>query len=649
MFLMRLFQVGLFVLCFQLVTVGQGLTPKQMKGKWGYVNSAGEWIIKAKFIQAKEFHENLAAVQKGKKWGYINSAGKFVVKPLFGYATDFSEGKAAVLSLKVLQGTTKADYLKQKWGFINTSGELIIPYTFRNVNPFKKGIALVANWGQHEKELYMINESGKSISPPFIGKRQYAEDVLKLSNVRKEGDSVYCYVKNNGDKITEWYLNNFEFKDFPVKVYRPSDVDNHTKPANAFEGDPKVKVCAMMNKTGKLFTPWYTEIMPFSKGFAPVRYNHLWGFVDSSYEYVTQPVYRDIEFLKEGFYNADKDVLRSVLVNEKGRAISHEVENVAVFNDTFFVSRMTLKSNDKERYYYALLDSLGDQRTGWYNKIHPFENGISRVEETRLYRVKKDSIDYGNWYNYVVDSTGEILCFWRYGTTTTWDGSKRKYRDSVLNYLFAPKVNYHLTEEYFREVYLKDFAFDKRKGIMNFNGGNFSEGMALVSKKMKNNTCTIGELEFEEEVVRYGYVDWYGDLVIPYKYKEAGSFTNGKAIISDGKSYGAIDYKGRVIIKPQYQLMGNFGSGLAPVFKDSTWGYVNSKNKLVLDYQYEDVRPYKFGYAAVKKGKNWALIDTFGNIVLDYNYRKPPKMISRNVVEVLKKGVGYVKMELNGS
>lgn len=55
-----------------------GLTPKQdeKKGKWGYVDASGEWVIKPKYDSADPFVNGLGKVSKSGKWGVLNEAGK---------------------------------------------------------------------------------------------------------------------------------------------------------------------------------------------------------------------------------------------------------------------------------------------------------------------------------------------------------------------------------------------------------------------------------------------------------------------------------------------------------------------------------------------------------------------------------------------
>src|SRR5581483_5631646 len=51
--------------------------------KYGYINRAGEVVVKPSFDRADEFSEGLAYVAVGDRYGYIDEAGKLVIKPQF--------------------------------------------------------------------------------------------------------------------------------------------------------------------------------------------------------------------------------------------------------------------------------------------------------------------------------------------------------------------------------------------------------------------------------------------------------------------------------------------------------------------------------------------------------------------------------------
>lgn len=111
-------RTGQFVIPAQFQYAGpfiDGNALVQLDGLWGYIRPDGTWEVEPHQAEGNPaacppssselppefvYSEGLAAAPKGKKYGYIDTAGKFVIKPQFIQASPFSEGLAAVLVSK---------------------------------------------------------------------------------------------------------------------------------------------------------------------------------------------------------------------------------------------------------------------------------------------------------------------------------------------------------------------------------------------------------------------------------------------------------------------------------------------------------------------------------------------------------------------
>ena len=173
----------------------QYLTPKEINGKWGYVDESGRFVIPPKYFAALPFREGLALVVTKKAWtplgteagefrlatityidqqgreicpplsvrsaksfsdglalvvpdnmlrltggcakaGYLNKKGKWAIAPTFDRGEDFSEGMAAVS----LHGNCGVG---GKWGYVDKDGAVVIPFRFTWASPFREGRACV--------------------------------------------------------------------------------------------------------------------------------------------------------------------------------------------------------------------------------------------------------------------------------------------------------------------------------------------------------------------------------------------------------------------------------------------------------------------------------------------------------------------------
>ena len=113
---------------------GEPPLPFPRKGKYGYRDQSGEFLIQPQFDYAGEFSEGLAVIGLGKfpatKWGYINLQGNLVIPAQFEGAHDFSEGMAAVS-------------FSGKLGYIDRAGKLVVPVKFDEAQKFNDGRARV--------------------------------------------------------------------------------------------------------------------------------------------------------------------------------------------------------------------------------------------------------------------------------------------------------------------------------------------------------------------------------------------------------------------------------------------------------------------------------------------------------------------------
>jgi hypothetical protein len=67
-------------------------------GRIGFENRASKMVIPQRYEETTGFSEGLAAVREpGGKWGYIDTAGNWVVQPEYGWANPFADGLGEVI------------------------------------------------------------------------------------------------------------------------------------------------------------------------------------------------------------------------------------------------------------------------------------------------------------------------------------------------------------------------------------------------------------------------------------------------------------------------------------------------------------------------------------------------------------------------
>ena len=95
------------------------------------------------------FKSGIAPVSVRGRIGFIDHSGKFVIEPKYVYASSFSEGLAIV-----------SNDAKQKFGFIDNKGKVAIPEKFRFVLPFKSGLACGIVGSQITSKFSYFNRDG---------------------------------------------------------------------------------------------------------------------------------------------------------------------------------------------------------------------------------------------------------------------------------------------------------------------------------------------------------------------------------------------------------------------------------------------------------------------------------------------------------
>jgi hypothetical protein len=145
---------------------------------YGFIDRNGNLVESLKFIEEyTRFVDGLAKVKKGEKFGYVDKTGRFVIEARFANAEDFSEEVAAVRSNESFSSLEGGHESSVKYGFIDRSGKLVIKPQFDGVESFSEGLAVV-NIGY---KYGYIDKTGKVvIAPRFDSAFAFSEGLAKV-------------------------------------------------------------------------------------------------------------------------------------------------------------------------------------------------------------------------------------------------------------------------------------------------------------------------------------------------------------------------------------------------------------------------------------------------------------------------------------
>ena len=169
-----------------------------------------------------------------------------------------------------------------------------------------------------------------------------------------------------------------------------------------------------------------------------------------------------------------------------------------------------------------------------------------------IYRVAIIDSLTGEYRCGFLDVEGNKICSLKYS-------SVENFREGLAAVAISEKVVYSNNgEKYERNEYRWGFINTEGEEIVKpryKQVGNFNEGLAVVYES------GFGDENYKKEL---GYVDKYGELVIPirfdriteryveYRFNDPyfSSFFNGRALILQNNKYGFINKKGEYIWKP---------------------------------------------------------------------------------------------------
>lgn len=147
-------------------------------------------------------------------------------------------------------------------------------------------------------------------------------------------------------------------------------------------------------------------------------------------------------------------------------------------------------------------------------------------------------------------------------------------------------------------------------------------------------------------IIKWGFVDKKGQMVIPAKFEDVGQagfhyfwekqFSEGLCAVKSQGKWGYIDHSGEWRIRPRFDTARAFREGLAYVSASTRYGYINPEGKMVIRLttdpiyngngagllgEFGDRRDFSNGRALVRIGDLYGYIDQSGNIVIQPKYR----------------------------
>lgn len=121
---------------------------------------------------------------------------------------------------------------------------------------------------------------------------------------------------------------------------------------------------------------------------------------------------------------------------------------------------------------------------------------------------------------------------------------------------------------------------------------------------------------------RWGYIDRNGAWIIPARYAEALSFSEGLAAVKFYDKWGYIDRRGDWVIEPVFWDAKSFSEGLACAWSDNGWGYIDRQGNWHIQPSWSMVSSFEGGRALVKTDDGYRFIDRMGKTIHSTSFQK---------------------------
>ncbi|MFT5141894.1 MAG: hypothetical protein ACI80V_001302 [Rhodothermales bacterium] len=115
---------------------------------------------------------------------------------------------------------------------------------------------------------------------------------------------------------------------------------------------------------------------------------------------------------------------------------------------------------------------------------------------------------------------------------------------------------------------------------------------------------------------RWGFVDSSGEWAIDPVFTSVRSFSEGAALVSDGRTGRFIGPLGDTLLTVPFPIVHPFSEGLARVGEGGQVGFINRSGEVVIAPAFEAATDFSNGRAAVRLDGLWGYLDTEGRQVI---------------------------------
>lgn len=288
-----------------IAALGHGLFEAKKDVKYGIIDSTGTLITDGYVSDDVIAHGDiLMPIKSGNRYAYVNLKGKQVTEFIY---TSFSVTTMTDHFLEDMRLVPVC--IDGKWGFIDENGQTILECCLAKPGDYNKEDLLQRCQKLNENKSNLDNASkddtteAKTAEPSSINTNKVAKTKASTS----ETNGTKASTNNDGDSTAEYvtivrydHINHILTvmdKAGKTKSYFSS---HFFKKEQVYIVDDGLDVLAegVISKDGKIVVPCIkgTDIKPFNDGFAIIRRNGKYGYINSKGDEILKCIYDTIEF-----------------------------------------------------------------------------------------------------------------------------------------------------------------------------------------------------------------------------------------------------------------------------------------------------------------------------------------------------------------
>ncbi len=496
---------------------------------WGYMNEAGDVIVKPKYTFAQDFSNGVGLVSCSGKWGMVDQQGRERISCNYDGIELLSNTDNRMVRLYVEE---------PKYGLIDTLGQLRVDAIYEEIGSFSEGRLAVRRgglWG-------FVDANGNERVPCQF--EEVSEFHEGLAAVRK--GRYWGFIDLQGTIVIDYiYRRAGNFSNGRAWVYdgtKTGFIDSY----NQF-----------------VIPPQYDRAFDFEAGIARVVVDGQFGLIDTAGRVILRPRYNEIRTFNDhglAVVSLGNKNIRYGLIDRQGSLIGRtSFREIGPFQEGLAVVK------DKEG--YGFINTAGRTVIPLiYSRAQGFREGLAVVQ-------KDGRCGY-------VDRRGTLVIPCSYSHCQDFSGGRAVVYRGIRNAGIVDRSGRHLVEPSLDRL----LGFREGRGLMRDQQDRFyyiTEQTGLYDgyyEKAEDFQHGVALVRIDG---KWGIINQKGIEIIPPKYDRIEGFQDGYAKVRIKGLTGLSNLDGELLVQPSYEYISYMGAGLFRVEQGDQVGYFNSEGNWV--------------------------------------------------------------------